>query len=61
MRKANEFIRAVIELEFDKGDEISEQVIAEYIQDLYQNAQLHVRYFDAEHNEYPLSSLTKRA
>lgn len=58
MSKANQYIRAVIEIEFDAGDTVDTKTVFESIQELYWNNQLHIQYFDAHHDEYSLNALT---
>jgi hypothetical protein len=58
MKQAKQYIRAVVELEFDEGDIVSDKTVFVYLQELYWNQQLCVQYYDADGNEHLLRELT---
>lgn len=47
---AKDYTKIVIELEFDKNDEVTKEIILDYINTLYENGQLYIEAYDSKHN-----------
>jgi len=45
--KAKGYVKAIIEVEFDEGDEITDELVAEYVMSLAKDGQLYVEYYDS--------------
>lgn len=53
--KAQGYTRAVIELEFDAGDNVTKEEVYEYLHSLIMNNELYVEYYDKQGNNVTLT------